>query len=829
MLRRLLPVAVLALGLTAPAQAATTLTSSRTADRDCTARYVGDRTGADTTTFRAPAEGTVRARLTAKSGDWDLAAFDRENTMLSGAKAFRSNELVVVHLRKGATIKLQACRLSGKSRTAKLTTTFAAVDFEKIKTPKLSLVQVPISAPWQIGALEMLGFDITHNLSPTRVELLLWGKDEVDKLMRTGLGFEVKVDDVVRADQAQARRDAAAARRGARSALPTGRTDYRTYEDVQQELKDMASQFPELVRPFTLKTKTFEGRDIQAVEVASNVASEDDGRPVVYLNGIHHAREWPASEVLMEFVWDVLKNRKTEPRFAEILDKVRIVLQPYTNIDGFIVSRTAGTPVDPDSFEGSVYSLATGVVILGGSLSYKRKNCNPYPSANPGPCEASVGTDNNRNYPHKWGGGGASTNPNDQSYRGQGPGSEAETKAVQELQLSLNAPVLISMHNIAAKVLRPPGTEAEGFAPDEAHLFELGRRMADPTGYTNERGFQLYDVTGGTKDWAYAVTGSAGYTVETGPANGDFHGAYQSVVVDQYVGEGDLAGRGMREALINASMYTIEPSWVGRVQGRAPAGRTLRIVKDTITQTSNVCSAAGILLISATGTTPDECVAPGDIIDVPEKIEITTKVPASGRFDWFVNPSTKPYGTATEAYTLTCEDGGKLIETKTVVVKRGQIVALGDLPCGGTIPSGSGGAGGGAGGGSTGKPGTLLPTTGTLTVSFAADKGKRSSARTRGLRVRVSCTVQCKTTATARIDKKVARALGLGRKALTIGTAKATIVKPGRIPFFIKLNAKTKKALGKKRVKKFSLKVAIAVTDTSGKQLKRGVKTVTLR
>ena len=79
---------------------------------------------------------------------------------------------------------------------------------------------------------------------------------------------------------------------------------------------------------------------------------------------------------------------------------------------------------------------------------------------------------------------------------------------MQELHLSLNAPVLISMHNIAAKVLRPPGTEAEGFAPDEEGLKELGRRMAEPTGYLNQYGHELYDVTGGTKDWAYAATGA---------------------------------------------------------------------------------------------------------------------------------------------------------------------------------------------------------------------------------------------------------------------------------------------------------------------------------
>ena len=72
-------------------------------------------------------------------------------------------------------------------------------------------------------------------------------------------------------------------------------------------------------------------------------------------------------------------------------------------------------------------------------------------------------------------------NPNDQSYRGSAPSSEPETKAVQELHLSLNAPVLISMHNIAAKVLRPPGHQGRGHRARRGHAQALlGERMAEP-------------------------------------------------------------------------------------------------------------------------------------------------------------------------------------------------------------------------------------------------------------------------------------------------------------------------------------------------------------
>lgn len=129
-----------------------------------------------------------------------------------------------------------------------------------------------------------------------------------------------------------------------------------------------------------------------------------------------------------------------------------------------------------------------------------------------------------------------------------------------------------------------------------------------------------------------------------------------------------------------------------------------------------------------------------------------------------------------------------------------------------------------------GQPGpNSLPVGGPLTADVAVDKGKRSTARKRGLRGRVRCSVQCKVVAVATIDKRTARKLRLGKKTTKIGTGKGTVVQPGRVPFFIKLTPKAKKALARKGVKKFALKVAFRVTDLNGKQLKKVTRKSTLR
>ncbi|HYH58308.1 MAG TPA: M14 family zinc carboxypeptidase [Thermoleophilaceae bacterium] len=683
-MRRLALGALVSLLLAVPAHASVkSVSAERPADRDCTARAVSGAPGVTTSSFTAPADGTLRARLLGggENGDWDLAAFDSAGTLIAGSSAFRANELVVVHLRRGAQVTLQACRIAGRGARVPMRTNFTKVNFNALdRSGPVSLVDVAVTAPWQLETLEALGLDVTHDVRDGRARVILYGDGDRATLRDTGLAFEVVRRDLLAADRRARARDRGWAARVGRSGLPSGRTEYRTYEDVQRELKQMERRFPSLVRGFTLETKTYEGRDIQAVEIARRAGSKDDGRPVLFLNGIHHAREWPATEVLMEFAWDLLKNADEDPQLAAILRKVRVVMQPYTNVDGFIVSRAAlGQPEDVDSDAGIVYSTATGVVILGGSFGYKRKNCNPYPVPAMGqPCDVNFGTDNNRNYPHTWGGGGASSNPNDQSYRGEGPGSEPETLAVQRLHLSLNAPVLLSMHNVAAKVLRPPGTEAENFAPDEKGLKELGRRMAEPTGYANQYGWQLYDVTGGTKDWSYAATGAFGYTVETGPAGADFHGDYRTMVVDQYRGAEELAGRGMREALIEAAKWTRNRRFTSRIAGTAPAGRTLRITKEFVTESAPVCTVGSALPVSFG---PIDCVAPGPVQATPEKIEFTTKVPTNGRFTWWINPSTRPYAAAPETYHLTCERRGRVLAEKDVMVARGETARL-RLACG---------------------------------------------------------------------------------------------------------------------------------------------------
>ena len=118
---------------------------------------------------------------------------------------------------------------------------------------------------------------------------------------------------------------------------------------------------------------------------------------------------------------------------------------------------------------------------FGGNLAYRRKNCDgPVPSLGGAerdyPCYYQWGVDPNRNYGEGWGGPGASPDPNTQVYRGDDQWSEPETQAVHEYSQTHPVTTMITLHNVAALVLRPPGLHTAGKAPDEDMLKAARRR-----------------------------------------------------------------------------------------------------------------------------------------------------------------------------------------------------------------------------------------------------------------------------------------------------------------------------------------------------------------
>jgi hypothetical protein len=598
------------------------------------------------TTYTAPMAGFVSVRLDGGSGDWDLEVADASSRRtLGSSRSFGAEELVQTWVQSGQRLAITGRRVSGDSGTATARIRFFDAEPPASATPAL----VRVNGPNQhmLSTLEHAGFDVTHNVGAEHADVVVPDGDRLGLLERLRVPHDVVERDMNAAFVRHRQADARYAASVESSPLPTGRTGYRLPTEYQDELKQIVDEHGEIARPVTIGS-SYQGRPIEGVEIADGVHRSDDGRPVYFVTALHHAREWPSGEMAMEFAWELVKGHGGDAEISDLLRRERIVIVPVSNPDGFFASRmTAEDGMFPDPADSTGVPFgdtAEGVLLpFGGNLAYRRKNCNgPVPSFEGEqdlPCYYQWGVDPNRNYGNGWGGKGAGSDPNTQSYRGDDQWSEPETQAVHEYSQRNPVTTFISIHNVAALVLRPPGKGDDGLAPDEPEMKEIGDAMGHATGYRSQYSFQLYDTSGTTEDWNYAAAGTYGYTIEVGPANGQFHMPYETGVVNEWVGP---EGRGgMREALMIGARAAADPATHSVLEGTAQPGTTLKVRKEFVTKSSPVCTYSQGILASA--PPPTDCVAPGEVREHDDHLEYATVVPESGAFAWHVTQSTRPF------------------------------------------------------------------------------------------------------------------------------------------------------------------------------------------
>ena len=627
----------------APSAGAASTPPSRPIARDVITKH--DRTAV----YRAPVAGFLTVRTAASDrSDWDLDLADAATgRALPSSHGFGSHEVAQTYVTAGQRIAASGTRTSGKARQLRVSFRLFEVALpESDGTPQL--VSVTYGSAENLQRLEDAGLDVTHDIHDGQAAVIVTGGAQFAALNALGLPYDVEVADLNEQEAAARAADARAAGAAGASPLPTGREEYRVLQDYQDELKALADDNPGLVKPVVLPERTFQGREIMGVEISKGVNRTDDGKPTYFVMGMHHAREWPSSEIAMEFAHLLVDGAGSDPQISGLLARERVVVVPIINVDGFVESREGGAlgiPDPADTTGQGALQTVEGVALLGGSFAYRRKNCDGEIPSGDVPCTLQWGIDLNRNYGNGWGGPGAGSDPITQSYRGTGPFSEPETRAVWQFARERQITTLITLHNVAALVLRPPGLHDAGKAPDELAMKELGDAMARATGYKSQFGWELYDTSGTTEDYTYAAQGGYAYTIEIGPKGGQFHMPYQVGVVDQWTGTPGTPseGKGMREALLLAAENAADPQHHAVLTGEARPGTVLRIRKDFQTETSEQCVYAQGYVNSSGGGTPLDCPARGGKAAFEDKLESTMTVPESGEFRWDVLPSTRPF------------------------------------------------------------------------------------------------------------------------------------------------------------------------------------------
>jgi hypothetical protein len=487
-------------------------------------------------------------------------------------------------------------------------------------------------AAWLMNA-----FDETHNHEHDQIELLLWPGDRA-RLDAAGVDYEVVIPDLVAHDLRLASQPKT------RVSLPgPDRSDYRRLGDYVTEMKQLAEENPKIVRLIELPEPSLEGRQVFGLEIAAP-AGPSDGRPVYYVDGLHHAREWPAAEFVMIFAHHLVEGYGKDRAVTSLLKRTRVILIPVVNPDGFDYSRES-----PLSANQTVADLTWPTGYGNGFEGYWRKNRRsltgvtvPAVQKNPD----AYGVDPNRNYAYLWGDnqGGSSGFQLDTTYRGTEPFSEPETRNVRSVVLSSPVTGVITNHTYQATVLRTGG----GDAPDDKVLIKIGDRLAAAMGYEN-RATVGYPTTGTTDDWIYAAMGALGFTFEHGSIG--FHPPYA-------VGVGDLAPKVMKAFMIMGEVAA-DPRQHAVISGRVAAGRaTLTLTKSFKTELSN-------------GNPTGEKA-------ITEKLKLTLKTRPDGRFVWHVPQSVRPYEKKPEAYTLTVTAGGEKV-SRSIVLRRGDRVDVGTI------------------------------------------------------------------------------------------------------------------------------------------------------
>lgn len=439
---------------------------------------------------------------------------------------------------------------------------------------------------------------------------------------------------------------------------------YRTYDQINQELANLASANPTLVTLKTAPNKSVQGRDVKYVEIANNV-SVQDGRPVYFMMGSIHGDEWAAGEHTMEFIYDVINTSKTNPKVKALLDKVRMIVMPVVNVDGWVANTRAN----------------------------------------------SRGVDMNRNYAFGWGSNiGVSF-----AGRGTGPSSEPEVQNTMEIVKNNQVVALLTNHNNSHAFFYPGLEVAAGFPADLDSIRGLSVAMANATnnGYTNVRdSAHDYETSGETIDWSYYATRAFSVTPETvgGSSSCNARTAtnkagkapnYVNCTTGDYTGyvpetaaadiKAAYGGHPMRDAFYQSLAYATIAGGHSVINGTAPAGYTLKVQKDFTLYTNTIK-----LNTTPASTTPPQA--------VPTHLESSMTVPASGKFSFHVNPSVRPNppyraegmvpgpnGYLYESWTLTCaKPDGTVVDTKTVLVDKGQTADLSlctEGTVGGSVPA----------------------------------------------------------------------------------------------------------------------------------------------
>ncbi|MEU5101827.1 M14 family metallopeptidase [Streptomyces sp. NPDC021354] len=288
--------------------------------------------------------------------------------------------------------------------------------------------------------------------------------------------------------------------------FPSADAKYHNYAEATAEINAAVAKYPNILSKRVIG-KSYEGRDILALKISDNVAT-DEAEPEVLFTAHQHAREHLTVEMALYLVREFTQGYGSDTRVTNLVNSREIWIVPDVNPDG------------------GEYDIATG--------SYRSWRKNRQPNSG----SSNVGTDLNRNWDFKWGCcGGSSGSTGSETYRGPKAESAPEVKVVADFARSRvvggkqQIKAAIDFHTYSELVLWPFGWTYDetttGMTRDDYDAFAaVGKKMAASNGYTPEQSSELYITDGAIDDWLWGAQKVFAYTFEMYPTSSGAGGFY---------------------------------------------------------------------------------------------------------------------------------------------------------------------------------------------------------------------------------------------------------------------------------------------------------------
>ena len=262
---------------------------------------------------------------------------------------------------------------------------------------------------------------------------------------------------------------------------------YMPPSQVEEFLHTMTSKYPKLAKVIEIG-KTRRGNAILGIELSSDL--NDDKRPAVLFNGMHHARELMTTEVTVHLIETLLENYENDKETKHWLDNYKILVVPQVNPDG-------------------------NQIVHDGKPLWRKNAWSPQ--------EQLVGVDINRNYPTDWGAcNGSSASKSADTYRGPSAGSEPEVQAMMSLVQKYRPVMNISYHSYSELIIYPFGCANR--KNSSAELFKniglaMRAQVQNDSGKTNTYDVGpapevIYEADGTDIDWQWKEEGVLSFAYE---------------------------------------------------------------------------------------------------------------------------------------------------------------------------------------------------------------------------------------------------------------------------------------------------------------------------